>query len=211
MKLYIIRHGQTAWNREEVFRGTRDIPLNEVGLKEAAALGDYLREVRFDALYTSPLSRARQTADAVANYQELPPRVEPLLIDLNFGVWQGSPHEEIKQKYPGLYQTWVTAPEQAHFPEGGSLQDVLNRVDTLLAGLQDTHKGQIVGLFTHRVVCKVLICRLLGLGLECFWQIQQSTACLNKFRLKGDLWICEAMNNQCHLDTLASMRTTADF
>ncbi len=211
MRLYIIRHGQTAWNREEVFRGTRDIPLNEVGLKEAAALADSLHKIRFDALYTSPLSRARQTADAVAKHQSLSPQIEPLLTDLNFGAWQGRPHEEVKQEYPELYQTWVTAPEQTHFPEGASLQDVLNHADTLLANLRETHQGQTVGLFTHRVVCKVLICRLLGLGLGHFWQIEQSTACLNRFRLKGNLWICEALNSQCHLTPLAAMRTTADF
>jgi broad specificity phosphatase PhoE len=211
MRLYIIRHGQTAWNKKEIFRGTRDIPLNEVGLKEASALGHYLHETRFDVLYTSPLSRARQTADAVARYQDLAPLLEPLLTDLNFGVWQGRLHEKVKQEYPELYQTWVTAPEQTHFPEGESLQDVLNHADTLLANLRKSHPGKTVGLFTHRVVCKVLICRLLGLGLEHFWQIEQSTACLNKFRLTRSTWVCEALNSQCHLTPLATMRTTADF
>jgi len=211
MRLYIIRHGQTAWNREEVFRGTRDIPLNEVGLEEAAALADTLRETRFDALYTSPLSRARQTADAVAKYQGLLPEIEPLLTDLNFGAWQGKAHEEVKRKYPELYQTWITMPEQARFPDGESLQIVLNHADALLTKLQAACRGQTIGLFTHRVVCKVLICRLLGLELGSFWQIEQSTTCLNSFRFKEDLWICEVLNSQCHLAALTAMRTTSDF
>ena len=213
MRLYIIRHGQTAWNKEEVFRGTKDIPLNEVGLKEAAALGTYLKDVSFDALYTSPLSRARQTAQAVADAVRVAPLVETNLIDLNFGAWQGVSHKEVKEKFPDLYNTWITAPERAKFPGGEALNDVLKRVDTLLASLLKKHSDGTVGLFTHRVVCKVLICRLLGLGLDHFWQIEQSTACLNRFRYsaKREQWICEILNSQCHLEALTGQRTTTDF
>lgn len=213
MKLYIIRHGQTAWNKEEVFRGTKDVPLNEVGLKEAAALGSYLKSVPFDALYTSPLSRAAQTAQAVADAVGLTPVIEPNLIDLNFGVWQGVSHKEVKEKYQELYNTWIATPEKARFPEGESLNDVLKRMDTLLDTLLTKHSDDTVAVFSHRVVCKVLICRLLGLGLDHFWQIEQSTACLNRFRYsaKRRQWICEVLNSQCHLEALAGQRTTADF
>ena len=213
MKLYIIRHGQTAWNKEEVFRGTKDIPLNEVGLKEANALGAYLESTPFDALYTSPLSRARQTAQAVADAVGLTPVVEPNLIDLDFGAWQGVSHKEVKEKYPDLYQTWVSEPAQARFPGGESLNDVLNRIRTLLTMLLEKHPNGTVAVFTHRVVCKVLICHLLGLELDHFWQIEQSTACLNRFRYsaKREQWICEVLNSQCHLEALAGQRTTADF
>ncbi len=213
MKLYIIRHGQTAWNKEEVFRGTRDIPLNEVGLKEAVAVGAYLESVPFDALYTSPLSRARQTAQAVAEATGLAPLDEPNLIDLNFGDWQGISLQEVKEKYPELYATWTTRPERAAFPGGESLNDVLTRVKSLLSRLLKEYPEDTVALFTHRVVCKVFICHLLGLGLEHFWQIEQSTACLNRFRfsMARRQWICEVLNSQCHLESLAGQRTTADF
>jgi len=213
MKLYIVRHGQTAWNKEEVFRGTKDIPLNDVGLKEAEALGVYLKGVSFDAIYTSPLSRATQTADAVARMVDISPQTEPNLIDLNFGTWQGVSHKEVKKKFPDLYNTWITAPEQAKFPGGESLQDVLNRIQSLISALLEKYPDETVGLFTHRVVCKVLICRLLGLGLDHFWQIEQSTACLNCFRYSSrqGKWICETLNSQCHLEALTGQRTTTDF
>ncbi len=210
MNLYIIRHGQTAWNKEEVFRGTKDIPLNEVGLREAEAVGSYLKDTPFDAIYTSPLSRATQTAEALGRAVSVEPVVEPNLIDLNFGSWQGVLHEEVKKNYPDLYRTWIDTPEKARFPEGESLQEVLGRVDTLMETLLGKHMGQTIALVSHRVVCKVLICSLLGLGLDHFWQIQQSTACLNRFRYKNGNWICERLNSQCHLEALEG-RTTADF
>ena len=211
MILYIIRHGQTAWNKEEVFRGTKDIPLNEVGQKEAAALGTYLKDIQFNAIYTSPLSRAVQTAEAVARAQGISPDVEASLMDLNFGSWQGVSHEEIKKSYPELYHTWKTAPDQVKFPKGESLHHVLTRIEDLLDRLAKEHVDHTVGLFSHRVVCKVLLCRLLGLDLSHFWQIQQSTACLNRFRYHEGMWICELINSQCHLEALESLRTTADF
>ena len=211
MNLYIIRHGQTKWNKEEVFRGTKDIPLNDVGMQEATALGEYLKDTHFDAIYTSPLSRATQTAEALGRAVSLDPVEEPNLIDLNFGTWQGVSHEEVKKKYSDLYRTWINTPEKAHFPEGESLQEVLNRVDTLMETLLGKHIGQTIALVSHRVVCKVLICRLLGLGLGHFWQIQQSTACLNRFRYHKGSWICERLNSQCHLEALADQRTTTDF
>ncbi len=210
MNLYIIRHGQTAWNKEEVFRGTRDIPLNEVGLKEADALGTYLRDTPFDAIYTSPLSRATQTADAVAGTAHVTPVIEPNLMDLNFGTWQGMPHEKVRKKFPDLYKTWILFPEKAQFPEGESLRDVGSRVDTLLKRLLEKHPNQTVALFSHRVVCKVILCRLLGLGLDHFWQIQQSTACLNRFHYHKGTWFCDLINSQCHLESLKG-RTTVDF
>jgi len=213
MKLYIIRHGQTAWNKEEVFRGTKDVPLNNVGFSEASALGAYLKDVPFNAIYTSPLSRARQTAQALANVAKLTPIEEPNLIDLNFGTWQGMPHAEVKEKFPDLYSKWIAAPNHVRFPEGSSLQKVLARVDSLIKSLLEKHTDQIVALFTHRVVCKVILCRLMGLGLDHFWQIEQSTACLNRFRYSSarKKWICEVINSQCHLESLSSERTTTDF
>ncbi len=210
MVLYIIRHGQTAWNKEEVFRGTKDIPLNAVGLKEAAALAGYLKNVSFDAIYTSPLSRAVQTAEALGRAVNVPPVTETRLLDLNFGVWQGVSHEEVKKTYSDLYRIWETSPEKARFPEGESLEDVRKRVDALLDMLREKHKDQTVALVSHRVVCKVMLGRLLGLDLGKFWNLQQSTACLNRFRYVNGSWICELINSQCHLETLKG-RTTADF
>ena len=64
--VYLVRHGQTAWNREEIFRGRADIPLNETGRKEALLTGQYLRGVKVDSIYSSPLSRALETAETIA-------------------------------------------------------------------------------------------------------------------------------------------------
>ena len=87
--IYLVRHGQTAWNKEEIFRGRSDIPLNETGLKEAELAGEYLKKKEIHAIYSSPLSRAFQTAQKIGRLHNL--EVRPLngMIDMSFGGWEG--------------------------------------------------------------------------------------------------------------------------
>ena len=92
-RIYLVRHGQTQWNKEEIFRGTTDVPLNESGLKEARLAAEALREEPIKAVYTSPLARANQTAEAIARIHRMEARVIDDLRDICFGEWQGVAHK----------------------------------------------------------------------------------------------------------------------
>src|SRR4030042_3488646 len=104
--IYLIRHGQTAWNREEIFRGRTDVPLDQTGLRQAELAGEYFKGKEIHAIYSSPLARAWQTAQKIANLYSL--RVQPLegIIDMGFGNWEGHPHDEIKKMDPETYRQW---------------------------------------------------------------------------------------------------------
>lgn len=89
-RIILVRHGQTKWNVVERFRGRSDIPLDETGLAQAEALGLRVpRNFKPDAIYTSPLTRARQTAEAIAKRCGIPCRDHPGLVDIDYGQWQG--------------------------------------------------------------------------------------------------------------------------
>ena len=103
-EIILVRHGQTAWNATEVFRGRLDIGLDETGLRQAEMLGTYLRHRRTEAVYSSPLLRARQTAEAVVRHHPLEVLVHPGLTDMDFGGWQGLSHDEVKRRFPETYQ-----------------------------------------------------------------------------------------------------------
>ena len=146
-RIVLIRHGQTAWNREARFRGRVDVELDEVGLKQAEATGRYVAS-RWPvvAVYSSPLRRAMQTAQAVAGAQGLTARPLAGLLDLNFGAWQGLSPAEVAQRYPDLYRAWLQAPHTVQFPDGESLDIVRERV---LGGLDEVvtrHPGETVAL-----------------------------------------------------------------
>jgi broad specificity phosphatase PhoE len=203
-RIVLVRHGQTAWNREVRFRGRADIPLDRFGLKQAEATGHYVA-VRWPvaAVYASRMGRAMQTAEAIARAQAL--RVQPLegLLDIDFGAWQGLSPDEVTRRYPDLYQAWLEAPHTVHFPGGEGLDDVQSRVVAALDKAVAGHRGQTVALVSHTVVNRVLLCAVLGLGNERFWRLQQDTCAVNVFDVAEDTTCTLVLlNDTCHLQDL---------
>ncbi|GAI32270.1 unnamed protein product [marine sediment metagenome] len=170
-EIILARHGETEWNVGEIFRGRIDIELNETGIKQAQLLAEYLSEVKIEAICSSPLKRALTTAEMIANYHQLDVEIAPGLIDLNYGKWQGLPHQEVKDKYKKLYTEWINSPHQVKIPEGESLNDVRQRAISVVDEVTAKYEDAVV-LVSHRVVNKVLICALLGLDNSHFWNIK---------------------------------------
>ena len=127
MRLFLVRHGRTQWNKEEIFRGRADIPLDEVGRKEAERVADRLQGEDIGLVLSSPLSRAREMAEVIAKGCGAPLEVREGLIDLDFGEWQGLSHQEVKERYPELYRRWKERPHEVIFPGGEDLEEVKRR------------------------------------------------------------------------------------
>jgi broad specificity phosphatase PhoE len=209
--IYLVRHGQTAWNREEIFRGRTDVPLNETGLKQAELAGKYFKGMEIHAIYSSPLARAWQTAQKIAQFQNL--KVEPLegILDMSFGNWEGHAHQEIREMDGKTYRQWVESPHLVKLPGGESLDDVRGRAMETLEEVIRKHPRETLILVSHRVVCKVLICAILGLDNSHFWQIAQDTTAINLIQYKNGKYILSLMNETCHLKALKEERVTVDF
>ena len=154
-EILLVRHGETDWNVAEVFRGRIDVPLNERGLRKAELLAEYLENVPVDAIYSSPLKRAWQTAEAIAGRKGREVKVAPALLDFDFGVWQGLSHSEVRQKYPEAYDDWLSRPEQLRIPGGEDLGEVGERALALVNEVIANGLAS-VALVTHRVIIKVL-------------------------------------------------------
>jgi broad specificity phosphatase PhoE len=204
-RIVLVRHGQTAWNREARFRGRADIALEEFGLQQAAATGRCVA-VRWPvvAVYTSPMRRAMQTAEAIARAGGL--TVQPLegLMDIDFGEWQGRLADEMAQRYPDLYRIWLETPHMMHFPGGERLDDVRSRVVAALDEVIAHHPGQAVALVSHTVANRVLLCAVLGLGNDHFWRLKQDTCAVNVFEAEADgTFTIVLLNDTCHLQELA--------
>ena len=170
-EIILARHGETAWNAAEIFRGRSDVELNDTGLKQAELLAEYLSGVRIEAVYSSPMKRALQTAETIAGCGKLGVNIAPGLIDFNYGRWQGLSQREVKERYKELYAEWVSRPERVKMPDGESLDDVSERAVAVVDDVVNKYQGTVV-LVSHRVVNKVLICALLGLDNSHFWSIK---------------------------------------
>ena len=209
--LYLVRHGQTAWNKEEIFRGRTDVPLDETGLKQAELAGQYFREMEIHGIYSSPLSRAWETAQKIAQYHRI--KVEPLpgITDMSFGNWEGHAHQEIQQIDGETYRKWRDEPHLVRLPGGESLDDIRTRGMAALEEVIRNHRGKTLIFVSHRVVCKVLICAILGLDNSHFWQITQDTTAINLIQYKDGKYILSLMNETCHLKALKEKRQVVDF
>jgi broad specificity phosphatase PhoE len=193
-EIILVRHGETEWNIEEVFRGRIDIELNEAGIKQAELLAEYLRDLRIDAIYSSPLKRALKTAEMIAGYYNLDVEITPGLIDFDFGQWQGLSHQEVKGRYKELYAQWIKNPHWVKMPAGESLNDVRERAIGVVNRVVARYEGTVV-LVSHRVVNKVLICTLLGLDNSHFWNIRQDTCGITTFSYQNERFILTKHND----------------
>ena len=186
MKLLLARHGETPWNAEGRYQGQVDIPLSEVGIGQAAALGQRLQDVQVDRAVASPLARATRTAQLALGEDRTPMLTfDNGLLEIAHGEWEGLLASEIAQRDPQRLQAWKDAPESVLMPGGESLQMVLDRAWPALEracvglGADDT-----LLVVAHDAVNRVLLARILGLPLAKLWGFRQAPATLNL--LQGD-------------------------
>jgi phosphoserine phosphatase len=202
MRVILLRHGETAWNRDGVFRGTEDVPLNSLGYEQAALTGERLRQVSFTHAYTSPLSRSRDTALGAVKPQGLPVENREFLNDMHFGQWQGRTVEDVAARWPQEYGIWLNSPALCQTPGGESLAEVMKRASRGLEDLiQEKGDGDLL-LVSHRVIIKLLLLWAVGTDSSAFWKIRIDNCSLSSFIVKKDFCIIERINDTCHLHSL---------
>jgi len=193
-EIILVRHGETEWNRREIFRGRSNIELSEAGARQAELLASYLSQVEIAAIYSSPLRRALKTAEAIASYHGLDVKPTPGLIDLDYGEWQGLPRQEVREGYRELYAEWLENPHRVKMPAGESLDNVRERAIGVVDRVICQHEGRVV-LVSHRVVNKVLVCALLGLDSSHFWNIRQDVCAVTVFTYENGRFILTRHND----------------
>ena len=148
MKIYVARHGETSWNARNIICGRTDIPLNERGKEQAMLLAERLAGVSIDRIIASPMIRARQTAETVAEKHGLPIMFDERLIEQNFGIYEGK-----DRKDPGyLANKRMFA---YRYPGGESQMDVAHRVYGLVEELREKYPGENILLVCHGGVCRM--------------------------------------------------------
>jgi len=179
LRLIVVRHGRTVANREQRFRGQLDLPLDEVGREQADLVARYITGTlgvdaqSLVAIYSSHLSRARETAMPLAAATGVGIQIRPEIDDVDVGSWQGRQIEEVARSEPELYSTWAERPAEFVFPGGDSLAEIHRRILSLLTALRAEHEdGGDVALYTHQVPGKLLVAAVLGAGPESFWRVR---------------------------------------
>ena len=149
--LYMIRHGQTESNVAGLLHGATDVPLNPYGLRQAERVALRVQEMTdLHAMYSSPLQRALQTAQAIARLIDLPLHLHPGLAEINFGLLEGATLDEVREAYPDLHtQLLDHSDPDVRFPEGESRGEFGDRIEAALDDIINSHRGQHVIVVAH--------------------------------------------------------------
>lgn len=198
-RLLLARHGQTAWNVQCRYMGQVDVPLDRIGQEQAALLGQRLSGVEFAAIYTSDLLRARETAAAIASHHSCRLIDERRLREMDFGAWQGLTYPEIQETDKLNLEAWE-ADRLVNSPPGGeTLNQFSSRVEEAYQEVTQAHIEETVLMVAHGGVLKILICLVLGIPAERYWQVQISPASLSEIWVYPEGGSLSALNDTCHL------------
>lgn len=174
MRLYIIRHGETDWNKERRLQGQVDIPLNEFGRKLALKTADALREIKFDAAFTSPLKRAKETAEIMIGKRNVPLYEEPLIIEMGFGTYEGLRCKgEDNEINDPKFHYFFDAPHKYQAPSGGeSFETVTERVGRFLESLYQNERylESNILIATHGAALCGMLLTMKQNSTEHFWE-----------------------------------------
>lgn len=199
-RVYLIRHGETAWNAEMRFQGHTNIKLSTQGRNQARALGKRLQEINFGAIYASDLDRAYETATIVAGYHNLKVKKEANFKEMNFGDWEGLTFNQIHARYQESAARWWKKPFSTRTPRGESLGDLKERCMNALFDACVQYKNQNIMIVTHGGVVRTIISTILGMDLNEYWRLKQNNIALNILHFpQWENGVLELFNDCSHL------------
>lgn len=201
--VYLVRHGESVANTQGIYQGqTYDTPLSELGQKQADALGKRLRGVAIDRLVTSPLTRTRQTAEAIATWQgDLQVEIEPEIIETNHGQWEGKPVLMIKDQWPREYRIWQTEPSRAEFPGGETYAETRERTMRWWNEFLPIAHGTTV-VVTHDNIIRAILVDTLAMQPDALWNMELQPAAITKVTRVDNNVKVTAVNDTNHLEGL---------
>lgn len=204
MKIFLVRHGETEWNRINRFQGISDISLNAKGKAQAEALAQALKDETIDVVYSSPLIRARETAKAIRHFHPSSPYFEEEgFKEMDLGDFEGMDAPDWAKQYPEFRKKWRESPSSIKLPGGESLKGVQIRAVKTLERIIQNHSPETTLLICcHNFVIHTILCHALEISLDNFREIKQETAALNLLYKYDDRLVVEKVNEVSHLQHL---------
>jgi probable phosphoglycerate mutase len=202
-EILLIRHGETAWNAEKRLQGHLDVPLNEEGLRQAAALGRALRDESFDLIVSSDLLRARQTAEAIAMQRGMEVRIDAGLRERCYGAFEGMLYADIDGRFPEAYAAWKARDIDARFPAGERVAETLREFSQrAVAAIERIAKGgdyRRIALVAHGGVLECAYRAAQGIGFEHARDFDILNASINRFVWSGERLEMQQWGDVSHL------------
>lgn len=198
--MYLIRHGSTEFNEAGVLQGRGvDPPLSALGRRQVEQTATALADLPLDAVYTSPLQRAQESAQLVAAPHALALTTIEQLVEVDVGRWEGLNWSQIRDRDGAAYQQFMELEGRCGYPEGESYREVSQRVRAAFGDLLDRHAGGHFAVVAHSVVNRTYVAHLLGMGPDAARQVSQSNGCVNVIRRRNGQTRLMTLNAALHV------------
>ncbi len=196
VKVLLVRHGQTEWNRTHRFQGRSDTPLNQTGINQAEAMALMLKNESLTSIYTSPLLRAYETARRIKAFHPQTLIIEEAgFIEMDLGDFDGMVAKVWAKEYEDFMTSWWENPAKVSMPGGESLEEVQNRAVSALNRIISEHPAKSTLLIcSHNFVILSLLCHARGISLDNFRELRQANGALSIIQIKGNTLKVEVMN-----------------
>ena len=202
MKFYLLRHGETEWNKLGKFQGLTDVSLNERGLSQARDSAVAALQWEHSAIYASTLSRTVQVAEEIRKLSGAPVVTDPGLRELNLGDLEGVSGAEMRAGWPEVYEAWRVNPAKVKMPNGEALADLQERAWEVILGIEKVHEGaQGVVVVCHNFTIRTIICSILDIPLHNFHRMSLSLGSLCTFESDDNGRRLITYNCNSHLST----------
>lgn len=200
MRLILVRHGQTEWNADGRYQGQSNVALSDMGRKQAELLADRFPVKTLDAIYSSDLDRARETAECVGKKLGVSVRPEKAFRELSFGDWEGLNYQEISSRWPEEAGKLFTAPDELAIPHGETFQELQKRALDKIKSIYNVNIDKTVAVFAHGAINKTILAGLMHIPLHYLWSLRQDNTAVNILRLDDGYVMVELLNSTSHLD-----------
>ncbi len=198
--LYMIRHGETVWNRDLLFTGQSDIELTDRGRAQAAALGRRLAGVDFTRIYASDLTRALETAQIVSGQSAEAVTADPRLREADFGDWEGASWASLSEKCPDELARWRENPAEIAVPGGESFRQLLVRTEAAMQDIIASHEDGNILIVSHAGTIRMYLAAILGADINQIWRLRQDNAALNLLQVSEGEPFINLLNDTTHLE-----------
>ena len=209
MRLVLVRHGATDWNQQRRVQGLSNLGLNETGKKQAEALAQALKNEKVDAIYTSPLRRAQETAYAINRFHQVEVVTLDGLKELDVGEVDGMTYDEMRSSHSEFFTKWMADFTAVRLPGGGTVpelrdqccaavKDIVEKQRTATGG-KCSDEDRVVVAVTHFFPIMCIICDALGLDLINFRRFRLDVASMCTLDFNPERIVLVSFNDTCHL------------
>ena len=204
MKIILVRHGETRWNREKRVQGRTDIELNDTGIAQANRLAQALQHEKIEAIYSSPLKRAHDTARIIGQFHDRTIHVEDGLLEMDQGVFEGLTYLELRDRYLSFLKEWVASPGSVRMPNGETLLELQARAWQVMESILDRADDALV--VSHNFTIATILCKVRNIEFSQFRSACVDVASKTLIDCKDGRFHVDTLNDTGHLKCIEDSR-----